>query len=69
MRWLVETAGGLLELVRLGGRSGFRLRGPYWRWRLETAFGSDRSAWPPRRQRLAAMLEYARWVYRMRRTL
>lgn len=67
---IATTAGLLLggvELVRLAARSRFRMGGPYWRWRLETAFGTDRRRWPPRRQRLLAALEYGRWVRRMRR--
>ena len=67
MRWVVETLGGLWELFLLGCRSRFRLSGPYWRWRMETAFGADPARWPPRRQRLLATLEYARWIYRMKR--
>lgn len=67
VKTLLETIGGLFELVRLAWRTGFRLRGPYWRWRMETAFGADRERWPPRRQRLHATLEYARWLWRMRR--
>ncbi|MHC4218337.1 MAG: hypothetical protein ACYSU7_07760 [Planctomycetota bacterium] len=64
--WL-ETIGGLWELVRLAAGSGFRLRGPYWRWRHETAFGSDPGARPSRWQRALIVLDYGRWVYRMKR--
>ena len=67
MRWFIDTMGGLCVLLVLAARSGFRLRGPYWRWRAETAFGPDRAKWPPTRQRLAATLAYGRWVYRMKR--
>ena len=67
MRWMIETIGGLWELLRLAFKTRFRLRGKYWRWRFETAFGNDPSRMPPRRERLRAMLEYGRWVYRMRR--
>lgn len=42
----------------------FRLKGPYWTWRLNTAFGSH----PPKRaERFHAALDYARWAHRMRR--
>jgi hypothetical protein len=67
MRWLIDTLGGLYELAVLGFRTGFRLSGPYWRWRRETAFGADASRRPPWRQQIAAILEYGRWVYRMKR--
>jgi hypothetical protein len=67
MRWLLDTLGGLFELARLGVRTRFRLSGPYWRWRRETAFGADPSRRPPWRQQLHAILEYGRWVHRMRR--
>ena len=67
MQRVVETVGGVWELFLLAVKSRFRLRGPYWRWRFETAFGTDPSARPPRRQRLRAVLDYGRWVYRMKR--
>jgi hypothetical protein len=67
MQRLIEFFGGLWEMLLLGWRTRFSLSGRYWRWRIETAFGSDPSRWPPRRQRLRAMLDYARWVYRMKR--
>ena len=67
MRRLVEMVGGVWQLARLAAASRFRLRGPYWRWRYETAFGGDPAARPPRRQRLGAVLAYGRWVYRMKR--
>ena len=67
MRRLVEILGGLWELLLLAVRSRFRLRGAYWRWRDETAFGGDPAARPPLGQRLRAVLDYGRWVYRMKR--
>ncbi len=63
----IEILGGLWELFLLGLRTGFRFRGPYWRWRMETAFGTDPSLRPSRRQRLGAILAYGRWVYRIKR--
>jgi hypothetical protein len=36
---------------------------------METAFGADESRWPPAGERRHAMLEYARWSWRMRRHL
>ena len=67
MRRLLDTLGGLWELMRLGARSRFRLGSAYWRWRYETAFGNDPAARPPRRQHIGALLDYGRWVYRMKR--
>ncbi len=60
----VETVGGLWGLARLGLLTRFRFRGPYWQWRLHTAFGRG---YPPRGELVASMLEYARWIHRMRR--
>jgi hypothetical protein len=59
----------LLGLVHLGFATRFRLKGPYWKWREETAFGSERSKWPSAADRRHAMLEYAAWAQRMRRFL
>ena len=66
---MIETLGGLWELMRLAAKTKFRLRGKYWRWRLETAFGRDPTRLPTRRERRKASLEYARWVRRMRREM
>jgi len=67
MRRVIETIGGLWELFLLGWRSRFRFNSPYWRWRYETAFGSDPALRPPRRERIRAMLDYGRWVRRMKK--
>ena len=64
---VVDTLGGLWELGVLAVRSRFRLRGPYWRWRDETAFGTRAAARPTRWRRVLAVLGYGRWVYRMKR--
>jgi hypothetical protein len=65
MRIRMETLLGLVELARLAVISGFKFRGPYWTWRMHTAFGrgvpADRWAY------YASILEYGRWVRRMRR--
>ena len=66
-RAVADTLGGLWQLLMLAGRSGFRTRGPYWRWRYETAFGSDPALLPPRAARLRAILAYGCWVHRMKR--
>ena len=67
MRSIAETIGGLWELAWLAARTRFRLRGPYWLWRRETAFGDDPSEPLSRWERLRATLAYGRWVYRMKR--
>jgi hypothetical protein len=63
----LETLGGLWELLRLAIKTRGRLRGRYWKWRYETAFGSEPDKYTTRWQRVRAMLDYARWVYRMKR--
>ncbi|MFZ4573997.1 MAG: hypothetical protein ACOYN0_06345 [Phycisphaerales bacterium] len=60
----MTTLLGLCELALLVARSGFRLRGKYWTWRMQTAFGRGVPA--DRRELLLAVLEYARWVRRMK---
>ena len=67
IRSIIGTAAGLLALLSIAAATGFRLRGAYWTWRRETAFGSDPSRWPPARERRRMILEYARWVASMRR--
>lgn len=59
-----ETLGGVYELTRLAFITRFRFRGDYWRWRLHTAFGRG---YPPRAELIRSVLEYGRWVRRMRR--
>ncbi|MCL4741720.1 MAG: hypothetical protein KJZ54_05890 [Phycisphaerales bacterium] len=61
----VETIGGLYALVRLGFITRFRFAGPYWRWRLHTAFG--RGMPESRVETLRAIVRYGRWMHRMRR--
>ncbi|MBC02862.1 MAG: hypothetical protein CMJ34_06120 [Phycisphaerae bacterium] len=58
---------GLLGLLHLAAVTRFRLRGRYWSWRMETALGSDRSAWPSARERRRAILLYGAWSRRLRR--
>lgn len=67
MRRLIDTLGGLWELLLLATKTRFRLNSAYWRWRHETAFGHDPARMPPRRERWRAILEYGRWVYRTKR--
>lgn len=64
-RSAIDTLGAVYELARLGVITRFRFRGPYWEWRLHTAFGRG---YPESRWELVyAVLEYGRWVRRMRR--
>lgn len=65
MRRLLDTLGGLLELLRLGILTRFDFKGDYWSWRLHTAFG--RGFPGTRGEMVRAVLEYGRWVHRMRR--
>lgn len=69
MHRVIETIGGVWQLFVLGVKTRFRLRGPYWRWRYDTAFGSDPQRFTTRRERFFAMLEYGRWVHRMKRRM
>jgi hypothetical protein len=64
MRWTLDTLGGIWQLARLAVISGFRFKGPYWQWRLHTAFGKG---YPSRGELIRSVLEYGRWVHRMRR--
>lgn len=55
---------GCFMLLGLLVRSGFRLRGPYWRWRIDTAFGRGlpESRW----ERIHTTIDYGAWMWRMR---
>lgn len=62
---LLANLGAVYELARLGVLTRFRFRGPYWQWRMHTAFGRG---YPPSRLELVrAVLAYGRWMRRMRR--
>lgn len=65
MRWLLDTLGGLWQLLRLGILTRFRFRGDYWQWRLATAFGTMRTA--TRTEMLRSVIDYGRWMHRTRR--
>ena len=67
VRSIIDTLGGLWELLLLGYKTRFRFKSPYWRWRHETAFGSDPSRMPSPGERRRAMLHYGIWVYRTKR--
>lgn len=62
-RTLIE---GGLGLALLGISTRFRLRGPYWVWRTQTAFPEGTPAGgKPQLIRLA--IEYGAWSWRTRR--
>lgn len=69
IRHTLDTLGALYQLARLACISRFRFGGPFWQWRLHTAFGSDQSSERPISRNFSAILEYGRWVHRMRRGL
>lgn len=64
MSRILDNLGGLWELGRLAALTRFRFKGPYWRWRVHTAFGRG---YPTRRELARGVLAYGRWVRRMRR--
>ncbi|TVQ32863.1 MAG: hypothetical protein EA376_04245 [Phycisphaeraceae bacterium] len=67
MRTLIDTIMGLYELARLAWITRFRFRGPYWRWRMHTAFGCG---YPESKiELIRSVLAYGRWVHRMRREM
>ncbi|MFM9997213.1 MAG: hypothetical protein ACKVU4_15600 [Phycisphaerales bacterium] len=65
VRHFLDTLGGLWQLARLGVVTRLRFKGPYWQWRLHTAFGRGRPA--TRRELVRSVLAYGRWMHRMRR--
>lgn len=64
MRHFLDTLGGLWQLLRLAIITRFRFKGPYWHWRMHTAYADQR---PSRTRLVRDALDYARWVHRMRR--
>jgi hypothetical protein len=65
MRRFLDNLAGVWQLLRLAALSRFRFKGAYWTWRMQTAFGRGMPA--TRRQLIDSILEYGRWVARMRR--
>ena len=65
MQRAIDAIGGLYELARLAAISRLRFTGPYWDWRLHTAFGRGMPA--SRSELIRGVLAYGRWVYRTRR--
>jgi len=54
----------LYELPRMAVVARFSLRGPYYAWRWQTAFGRGV---PPRGELIRGMIEYGAWANRVRR--
>jgi hypothetical protein len=67
MRGVLHTLDALWQLARLAAVTRGRLGGRYWRWRRETAFGTDAARMPSRGERMKAVLRFGHWVGRMRR--
>jgi hypothetical protein len=65
MSRVLDFLGALYELARLAILTRFRFKGPYWTWRMHTAFG--RGLPESRRDLAASVIEYGAWVHRMRR--
>lgn len=65
MQFLIDTIGGLYELARQVCLTRGNLRGKYWSWRRYTAMGPGPTI--PRHEHRRAMLEYGRWIWRLRR--
>lgn len=59
---------GFLGLALIALRYRCRFRNAYWKWRAETVFGPDRSAWPGLVDRWWAILHFGSWVWQIRRT-
>jgi len=66
LEWIRRRVIAAFAALRLGLATGFRVRGKYWRWRLETAFGNDPARMPGARERREAMIDYLVWTHRMR---
>ena len=57
--------GGAIELARLALATRLQLRGPYWQWRMHTAFGRGRPQ--TRAELILSALDFGIWARRMRR--
>ena len=64
MRHVLLTLAAGWELLRLGFVTGFKFKGPYWRWRMHTAFGRGMPA--TRGEYYRSILHYGRWVHQQR---
>lgn len=65
MRHVLLTLAAGWELLRLGFVTGFKFKGPYWRWRMHTAFGRgmpEGGTWGL----VKSVVEYGKWVHQQR---
>lgn len=60
-----EFLRGVAGLLMVGAQTRFRLRGAYWSWRRETAFGH--ASRPGVAQEWREALAYGAWAWKMRR--
>lgn len=60
----LEYLGAIWQLLRLGVITRFRFSGPYWSWRMATAYGRGK---PDRPRMLLDIIAHARWIHRSRR--
>jgi hypothetical protein len=60
-----DIVGGVWNLARLGVLTRFRFAGPYWRWRMHTAFGRGMPA--SKRELVRSILDYGVWMHQVRR--
>jgi len=65
IRFIADTAGGVYQLARLAVITRFRFRGEYWTWRMHTAFGNQHGR--SRGEIVRSVVEYGRWIHRVRR--
>lgn len=64
--YLAAMVRAMWNLFLLGCKAGFNTSNPYWKWRKETAFGSDPARMPSAAEQRRAMIEYGEWVGHMR---
>ncbi|MEN0020947.1 MAG: hypothetical protein AAF747_08710 [Planctomycetota bacterium] len=64
MSVLTDAIGGMWALLRLGIATRFSFTGPYWTWRMQTAFG--RGMPESKLEMLVAVYRYAVWMHRMK---
>ncbi len=57
----------IFALLRLGVLTRFALSGPYWSWRLHTAYGDPSTNAVPQSRRISHILTYAHWTSHMAR--
>ncbi|MCA9303625.1 MAG: hypothetical protein KC996_05855 [Phycisphaerales bacterium] len=65
IRGVLDILGGLYEMLCMGIRSRFNLRGDYWSWRTHTAFPDGDP--PPGHSKPRLALEYFIWAHRIRK--